>query len=246
MTQRRAEKTKAGEPALVNSDSARNARSDGHTARSPGAMKAGDSKGAARATLDLKIEDRGKARARLVMGVFGDLQRAGSAMLALEERGFAPEDITLRLTKETREAIEGRRVFRDQRGRTYVARVPIPLRRLRRTQEGLGLGAVAGAVTGMLLSFFSGDAGTSYISLFGGMFFARAVVMWALIGLGAFFGAAAGAIIGSTRFDYFASDYAGCKALEGAIVGVAVHDDSEAEAVERDFHAQGAEVVSAA
>jgi hypothetical protein len=205
-----------------------------------------DSKGAARATLDLKVEHRGKARSRLVMGVFGDLQRAGSAMLALEERGFAPEDITLRLTKETREAIEGRRVFRDQRGRTYVARVPIPLKRIRRWSEGLGLGALAGAITGMLLSFFSGDAGTSSIAMFGAAFFSRAVVMWALVGLCAAFGAAIGAIIGSSRLDYFASDYDGCKALEGAIVGVAVHDDSEAEAVERDFHAQGAEVVSAA
>ena len=212
-------------------------------------VKANEAKSAARsarATLDLKVEHRGKARSRLVMGVFADLQRAGSAMLALEERGFAPEDITLRLTKETREAIEGRRVFRDQRGRTYVARVPIPLRRVRRWSEGLGLGALAGAITGFLLSFFSGDTGVPLVSMFGAAFFARAVVLWALVGLCAAFGAAIGAIMGSTRFDYFASDYAGCKALEGAIVGVAVHDDSEAEAVERDFHAQGAEVVSAA
>jgi hypothetical protein len=195
---------------------------------------------------DLKIEHRGKARSRVVLGVFGDLQKAGSAMLALEERGFAPEDITLRLSKESRDAIEGRRVFRDQSGRTFVARVPIPLRKESRWRERMGLGALAGGAFGALVSLFTGDPGTPYVMIFGAAFLARAVLAWALIGLGAGFGAAVGAIVGSTRLEYFASDYSGCQTLEGAIVGVAVHDDSEAEAIERDFNAQGAEVVSAA
>ena len=195
---------------------------------------------------ELKIEHRGKARSRVVLGVFGDLQKAGSAMLALEERGFAPEDITLRLSKESRDAIEGRRVFRDQSGRTFVARVPIPLRKESRWREGLGIGGLVGGATGALISLVAGDAGTPTILIFGASFLARAVLAWSLIGLGAAFGAAIGAILGSTRLEYFASDYTGCQTLEGAIVGVAVHDDSEAEAIERDFNAQGAEVVSAA
>jgi hypothetical protein len=233
---------------------ARNGVDGGHTENPSGTMKmapltstkSSDSKGTARSVLDFRIEHRGKVNVRLVMGVFANLQRAGSAMLALEERGFAPEDITLRLIKETRDAIEGRRVFRDQRGITYIARMPIPVMRVRRSSEGLGLGALAGAITGMLLSFFAGDAGVPYVSLFGAAFFARAVVMWALVGIGAAFGAAVGGFLGSTRVNYFASDYTGCKALEGAIVGVAVHDDAEAEAVERDLQVQGAEVVSSA
>jgi len=195
---------------------------------------------------ELKIEHRGKARSRVVLGVFGDLQKAGSAMLALEERGFAPEDITLRLSKESRDAIEGRRVFRDQSGRTFVARVPIPLRKESRWREGLGIGGLVGGAAGALISFVTGDPGTPTILIFGASFLARAVLAWSLIGLGAAFGAAIGAILGSTRLEYFASDYTGCQTLEGAIVGVAVHDDSEAEAIERDFNAQGAEVVSAA
>ena len=195
---------------------------------------------------DLKIEHRGKARSRVVLGVFGDLQKAGSAMLALEERGFAPEDITLRLSKEGRDAIEGRRVFRDQGGRTFVARVPIPLRKESRWREGMGLGALVGGAAGGAISLFTGDPGTSYLFVFGAAFLARAVLVWSLIGLGAGFGGAVGAILGSTRLEYFAQDYTGCQMLEGAIVGVAVHDDSEAEAIERDFNAQGAEVVSAA
>jgi len=119
---------------------------------------------------DLKIEHRGKARSRVVLGVFGDLQKAGSAMLALEERGFAPEDITLRLSKESRDAIEGRRVFRDQSGRTFVARVPIPLRKESRWREGVGLGAVAGGavgawVTAVVAAWVGAGVGLSVIFL---------------------------------------------------------------------------------
>jgi hypothetical protein len=195
---------------------------------------------------DVRVEHRGNERARLIMGVFADLQKAGSAMLALEERGFTADDITLRITKENRDVIEGRRVFRDQRGRTYVARAPIPLRKVRPWRAGLGTGTLAGAVLGALLALAAGSAGTPAVLIFGTAFVARMVAAWALMGIMATAGALIGALWGLTKTEYRAIDYEGCRALEGAIVGVACHDDSEADAIERDLAAQGAEIVCAA
>jgi hypothetical protein len=195
---------------------------------------------------ELRVEHRGKARSRLVLGVFRDLQTAGSAMLTLEERGFAPEDITLRITKENQDSIEGRRVFRDQRGRTYVARAPIKLCKVRAWQSGLGMGALTGAAIGALASMVASASGGPPVTIFGVAFYLDAVVAWALVGIGVALGGVAGALIGVGKVDYLAVDYDGCRALEGAIVGVAVHDDTEADAIERTFTAQGAEVVCAA
>jgi hypothetical protein len=195
---------------------------------------------------ELRIEPRERPRSRLVLGVFGDLKRAGSAMLALEERGFAPDDITLRLSKENRDVIEGRRIFRDQGGRTYIARTPIALRKQRLWQSGLGSGAAIGAGAGALAAVVAGSAGTPALLVFGAPFLSSFVVAWALVGIGATVGGVIGAIVGLAREEFRAADYEGCRILEGAIVGVAVNDEAEADAVERDLASQGADVVSTA
>jgi len=195
---------------------------------------------------DFRIEHRTKTRTRLVMGVFADLRRAGNAMLSLEERGFPPEEIIMRLSKEAQNVLEGRRAFRDQRGRTYVARDKVYLQRARKTLAGLGVGSATGILLGLFAGLLTAAGEPALVGVLGATIDAHVAALWAAIGMCAIAGAVTGAIIGALLFEYRAKDYHGCLATDGVLVGVTVHDDTEADAIEEELSQQGAEVVRAA
>jgi hypothetical protein len=180
---------------------------------------------------EYRFETFDSGRIKFVSGVFDDIHDAERAVVALQDRGYRKEDVTVLMSEETR-----RRYLGEDTGELEVEKGT-------KAVKGLGTG---GAIGGILGAVAGGVAavGTSLVIPGLGLVVAGPLAA-ALAGAGA--GGAAGGLLGTLIGagipEYRAKHYEERIKEGGIVVGVEARSEKEADELEDKLEEFGAEDV---
>lgn len=193
---------------------------------------------------DFRFERFEDGRSRFVSGVFDELEDAERAARSLEERGYPRDEITVFLSKETRDKyLQARQMYEDHAGHTYVSKRKVELEESNRMLEGTGAGAVVGGAVGAVAAALAAVGTTLTVPPLGLVVAGPVAAALAGAGAGGAAGGLVGALVGAGMSEYRAKRIDERLRKGGVVLGIRAHDDVEADELEEDLTRHGGEVV---